>query len=139
MAHKIKSSLHSQYYAEASGGIHLRDLAHGQHSSEETSQRWRAVGDTARFHRRVIEAQTYRTDNDAFKHYASRPVRTNYVYGSLMFLTVPKSYVVSWMLPKTAKHWPSRTGVAWQISVAWRVKVFDHCEADKTQFPIVLW
>ena len=25
---------------------HLRDLAPGQHSSEETSQRWRAVGDT---------------------------------------------------------------------------------------------
>ena len=29
-----------------SGGIHLRDLTPGQHSSEETSQRWRAVGDT---------------------------------------------------------------------------------------------
>ena len=29
-----------------SGGIHLRGLAPGQHSSEETSQRWRAVGDT---------------------------------------------------------------------------------------------
>ena len=27
-------------------GIHLRGLAPGQHSSEETSQRWRAVGDT---------------------------------------------------------------------------------------------
>ena len=26
--------------------IHLRDLVSGQHSSEETSQRWRAVGDT---------------------------------------------------------------------------------------------
>ena len=29
-----------------SGGIHLRDLASEQHSSGETSQRWRAVGDT---------------------------------------------------------------------------------------------
>ena len=29
-----------------SGGIHLRGLAPGQHSSEDTSQRWRAVGDT---------------------------------------------------------------------------------------------
>ena len=28
------------------GGIHLRGLAPGQHSSEETSQRWRVVGDT---------------------------------------------------------------------------------------------
>ena len=30
-----------------SAGAHLRGLAPGQHSSEETSQRWRAVGDTA--------------------------------------------------------------------------------------------
>ena len=29
-----------------SGEVHLRGLAPGQHSSEETSQRWRAVGDT---------------------------------------------------------------------------------------------
>ena len=29
-----------------SGGAHLRGLAPGLHSSEETSQRWRAVGDT---------------------------------------------------------------------------------------------
>ena len=30
-----------------SGGVHLRGLAPGQHSFEETSQRWRVVGDTA--------------------------------------------------------------------------------------------
>ena len=30
-----------------SGGAHLRGLAPGLHSSEETSQWWRAVGDTA--------------------------------------------------------------------------------------------
>ena len=29
-----------------SGGVHLRGLAPEQHSSEETSQRWRDVGDT---------------------------------------------------------------------------------------------
>ena len=29
----------------SSSGIHLRGIASGQHSSEETSQRWRAVGD----------------------------------------------------------------------------------------------
>ena len=29
-----------------SSGAHLRGLAPGLHSSEETSQRWRAVGDT---------------------------------------------------------------------------------------------
>ena len=28
------------------GGAHLRGLAPGQHSSERTSQRWRAVGNT---------------------------------------------------------------------------------------------
>ena len=28
-----------------SGGVHLRSLAPGQYSSEETSQRWRAAGD----------------------------------------------------------------------------------------------
>ena len=28
------------------GEAHLRGLPPGQHSSEETSQRWRAVGDT---------------------------------------------------------------------------------------------
>ena len=31
-----------------SGGVHLRGLAPGQHSSEETSQRWQAVGDNAK-------------------------------------------------------------------------------------------
>ena len=40
-------SLYSRYYAEASGGAHLRGLAPGQNSFEETSKRWRAVGDTA--------------------------------------------------------------------------------------------
>ena len=29
-----------------SGGAHLRGLVPGQHSSEETSQRWRGVGNT---------------------------------------------------------------------------------------------
>ena len=38
---KIKSSLHSRDYAEACNecGAYLCDLARGQHSSEETSQR----------------------------------------------------------------------------------------------------
>ena len=47
---KTKSNLH---YTRGitpkrvtSGGAHLRDLAPGLHSSEETSQRWRAVGDS---------------------------------------------------------------------------------------------
>ena len=44
----IKSSLYSRYYAEACNEwrVHLRGLVPGQHSSEETSQRWRVVSDT---------------------------------------------------------------------------------------------
>ena len=43
------SSIYSRYYAEACNKwrANLRDLASGQDSSEETSQRWRAAGDTA--------------------------------------------------------------------------------------------
>ena len=43
----IKSSLYSRYYAEACNErrIHLRGLASGQHSSEETSQWLQAVRD----------------------------------------------------------------------------------------------
>ena len=36
---------------ETSGGAHLRDLGPGRDSFEETSQLWRAVGDTVRFKR----------------------------------------------------------------------------------------
>ena len=45
---QIKSSLYSRYYTERVpiDGANLRHLAPGQHSYEETSQRWRAVGDT---------------------------------------------------------------------------------------------
>ena len=46
------------------GGAHLRVLAPDQHSSEETSQRWRAVNDTViDFTSPRIEAQTSRTDD----------------------------------------------------------------------------
>ena len=45
---EIKSSLYSRHYAQACNEwrVHLHGLAPGQHSSEETSQRWRAVIDT---------------------------------------------------------------------------------------------
>ena len=45
---QIKFSLYSPYYAEACNELRgpLRGLAPEQHSSESTSQRWRAVGDT---------------------------------------------------------------------------------------------
>ena len=44
---------------KTSGGAHLRGLAPGQHSSEETLQRWRAVGDTADLTGPGIEPQTF--------------------------------------------------------------------------------
>ena len=48
-----------------SGGIHLRGLAPGQHSSEKTSQRWRAVGDTVpNLTDPGIELQIFRTHSN---------------------------------------------------------------------------
>ena len=47
----------------ASGGAYLRSLASGQHNSEETSQRWRTVGDTVSdLTEPGFESQTSRTD-----------------------------------------------------------------------------
>ena len=63
-----------------SGGAHLHDLAPGQHSSEETSQRWRAVGDTVSgLTDPRIEPQTFHTDSDVFNHHTNWPVN-NCVY-----------------------------------------------------------
>ena len=63
-----------------SGGAHLSGLAPGQHSSEEMSQRWRAVGDSAsdltspRF-----EPKTSRANSDVFNLYDNWPVERNAV------------------------------------------------------------
>ena len=57
--------------AEASGGRrdHLRCLAPEQHSSEETSPRWRAVGDTVFDLTGLgIEPKTSPTDSVALNH-----------------------------------------------------------------------
>ena len=65
-----------------SSGAHLRGLAPGQHSSEGTSQRWRAVSDTVPdLTGSVIKPKTSRTDSDGFNKYASRPVQFfKYIY-----------------------------------------------------------
>ena len=48
-----------------SGGIHLHGFAPGQHSSEETTQRWRAVVEAvSNLTVTGIEPQTSRTDSD---------------------------------------------------------------------------
>ena len=47
------------------GGAHLRGLAPGQHSSEATSKRWRAAGDTVPdLTEPGIEPQPSRADGD---------------------------------------------------------------------------
>ena len=51
----------------ASGGVRPRDLALGQHMSEETSQRWRAVGYTVSDLTGLgIEPKIFRIDSDIF-------------------------------------------------------------------------
>ena len=63
---KIKFSLYSRYYAEACNEwrVHLCDLTPGQHSFEETSQRWRTVDDTVSdLTGPVIKPQASRTDS----------------------------------------------------------------------------
>ena len=65
--HIPKSNLHNNRGITpkrvTSGGAHLRCLAPGQHSSEEISKRWRAVGDTVPIGpAREIEPKTSRTD-----------------------------------------------------------------------------
>ena len=56
-----------------SGEDHFRGLAPRQHSSEETSQRWRAVGDSLfALTGAEIEPQTFRTDSNALNNSANR-------------------------------------------------------------------
>ena len=53
-----------------SGGIPLRGSAPAQHSSEETSQWWRLVGDTVSdLTDTGIEPKTFRAGNNVFNHY----------------------------------------------------------------------
>ena len=50
-----------------SGGAHLRDLAPGPHSSEETSQRWRVVDTVIDLIGLGIKPRIYHTDSNALK------------------------------------------------------------------------
>ena len=79
MKQQIKSNLH--YTRDitlkrvTSGGAHLRSLAPLQHSSEETSQRWLAVGDTVSDLTGLgIKSQASLTDGDVVSDLADRPV-----------------------------------------------------------------
>ena len=57
------------------GVVHVRGLAPGQHSSEETSQWWRDVGDTViHWIGSGIEPQTFRTDSSVRNNCANRSV-----------------------------------------------------------------
>ena len=69
--YKIKPLLYSQYYIVACSEMHLRSLAPGQRSSEETSQRWRVVGDTvSNLTTPGIESQTSCTAGVVFTQHA---------------------------------------------------------------------
>ena len=58
-----------------SAEAHLRDLAPEQHSSEETSQRWRVVGDTGfDSTRQGIERKTLRNNSGVLSKCANRAV-----------------------------------------------------------------
>ena len=70
--YEIKSNLHCTRgimpKRVTSSGAHLRDLAPGLHSSEETSQQWRAVGDiVSDFTDPEIEPQTSRINSDILR------------------------------------------------------------------------
>ena len=76
LSSNLKSNLHYTRVIlikrVTSGGVHLRSLAPGQHSFEETSQRWRAVGDTvSNLIDPGIEPTTSRADSDVFHHFAA--------------------------------------------------------------------
>ena len=62
-----------------SGGTHLRGFVPEQHSSEQTSKKWRADGDTGSD--RIgsgVEPQTSRADSYyVFDHYIDRPTESN--------------------------------------------------------------
>ena len=53
-----------------SGGAYLCGLGPEQHSSEETSQQWRAVGDmVSNLTHPEIEPRTFRADSGVFYYY----------------------------------------------------------------------
>ena len=60
---------------ETSGGIHLRVLALGRHSSKEMSQEWLAVGDSlSDLTGPGIEPQIFSTDSDTLYNRPYRPM-----------------------------------------------------------------
>ena len=102
-----------------SGGIHLRGLALGQHSSEETLQRCPAVGDTASdLTGPGIEPHTSRADSDALtrssRHSTAKsewehiittsrlptqhPIKTLLSDGKTLFTSFPCVIVRTWLL-----------------------------------------
>ena len=52
---------------------HFRDLAPGNHNSEEASQRWQILATRSDLTGPGIESQTCHVDSDAYYHYAKRP------------------------------------------------------------------
>ena len=65
----ILAELRRSVKGVATGGAHFRGLAPEQHSSEETSQQWRAVGKiVSDLNRPGSRTQTSRFNSDVFNH-----------------------------------------------------------------------
>ena len=62
-----------------SGGVHLRGLPPGQHSSEKTSLQWRAIGDAVSdLTGPEIEPKTCGAHSDVFHRSANWPVLSSF-------------------------------------------------------------
>ena len=81
LTRKLKSQLNLHYTQGitpnrvTSDEAHLRGSAPEQHSSEGTSQQWRAAGDTVfDLIGPGIEPQVSGADSDVLNHYCNRPI-----------------------------------------------------------------
>ena len=104
----IKSWLYSRGFTlkgVTSGGAHLRGLAPGQHSSEETLQRWQPVGDTRLTYQPEKESKTFRTDIQL--HFSFLCNATKFLSVNLLsFITsVENINLLAWDKIKKRKTW----------------------------------
>ena len=93
VSENTKPSLYSRHYSEACNEWQdpSRGLEPGQHSFEETSQRWRAVGYTlSDLTGPGIEPRTSHADSDVCNHYA------NWLYSVINHLVMKVNFMKNW-------------------------------------------
>ena len=94
----IKNQINS-LFSRGIGEVHLRVLAPGQHSFEETSQRWRTARDNVSdLTGPGIEPTTFRTDEDVFNHYVKPTGTLQDTECYLKAFVVLRSYFDDWVL-----------------------------------------